>query len=53
MIKHDEHLRTQAKCISTFLDCAKKNKTRFFYVLYSDKNGFLTNQSARRVLSML
>ena len=27
----------------------KTSKTRFFYVLYSEKYGFLTNQSARRV----
>ena len=31
----------------------KNNETCFFYVLYSDKNGFLTNQSMRRFLSNL
>ena len=65
VIKHDRHLRTQGKCRkckpqeSVFsisqVDIGlqvQNNKTRFFYVLYCDiKHGFLTNQSARRVLS--
>ena len=32
---------------------AKKNKARFFYVSSLIKNGFWTNQSGRRVLSIL
>ena len=32
---------------------AKNSKTRFFYGLYFNKTWFLTNQSARRFLSVL
>ena len=32
---------------------AKKNKTRFFFVLHSDKYGFLTDLSACWVLSII
>ena len=40
VMKHDGHIRAQSKE-------AKNNKTRFFYVLYSDKAWFLTRQSAQ------
>ena len=41
VIKHDGHLRTREKCRKHEPQAkslrAKNNKTRFFYVLYSDK----------------
>ena len=36
-----------------FMIYAQNNKTRFFYVLHSDKTWVFTNQSACRALSML
>ena len=45
VIKHDGHLRTRGKC-RKHEPQAKNNKTRFFYVLYSDKT-YIFNQSER------
>ena len=62
VIKHDGHLRTWGKCrkhepqasvfyISQVFSNVRRHAFSMFYTLI--KHGFLTNQGARRVLSML